>query len=1536
VRRRIFRQAALDRLGAAESLDDLVELPSPRYWPGWPSLDGARRAARVALGRARRADPAGRYRRVRTPTVLQMEATECGAAALAIVLGYHGRVVPLEELREACGVSRDGSKASNVVKTARDYGLLAKGYTKEPDALANLPLPCIVFWNFEHFVVVEGFGPDRVYLNDPATGPRTVTRAELDAAFTGVALVFERGPGFQPGGAQLGLFSLLRQQLAGAERSLLLLVLASLALVAPGLILPLVTGAFVDRVLVGRDAGWAGPLLVVVAALVVLRAGLTWLQGRTLLWLEDRLAIRGAHEIVGHLLRLPIAYFSQRYAGDVVGRAGIADTLARLLTGDLASSALALVLVVAYVALMLQYDVLLTVIGLGGALLNVAALRIAARRRVDAHRRLLQDQGIWMGTTLGALQSIETLKATGAESDAFARWAGGQARVINATGGLAVATQPMSVVPGLVTSLTLAATLVLGGLRVIDGSMSAGMLVAFQGLLLGFLGPFGQLVGLGGTLQQTRGDLTRLNDVLRAHPDPQVGAIGAPDAGPEPRPVPPVPPLRGHVELRGVTFGYSRRDSPLIDGLDLTIRPGARVALVGGSASGKSTIARLVAGLYQPWAGEVLLDRVPRQDLGRDTVTRSLAMVDQDILLFGGTVRENITLWDDRLPFEAVVQAARDAAIHDDIMALPGGYDAPLTERGRNLSGGQRQRLEIARVLAGDPSILVLDEATSSLDPVTEAAVLGNLKRRGCTCLIVAHRLSTIRDADEILVLEAGRVVQRGTHAELRDVDGAYRRLLEASPPDDAVPAGADGTTSPRPCPNLGPTGPAGDGVGTAAGAGQSGWRGMGMTATSWNGADQAGGAAAAAAGDLAPDDPLVAACRLVGDALGLTIHPAAPGTPDDEQLAGIARASRVRHRHIHLRDGWWGVDAGPLLAFRATDGPPVALLPSRPGRYVLADPLAARRVPVTPEVAATLASTAIMFYRPFPERALGSRDVLGFGLLGSRRDLLTVLGAVTASGLFALGLPIATGIAFDRLLPDGLRDELLLLGLGLVAAALAMAGLGVAHGIAMVRAESRADVTIQAAVWDRVLGLPATFFRAYEAGDLGDRAMAINGLRSVVSTTVLTSAVGAASSVISLGLLMVYDARLAAIALLLLALYAGVGVWGGVVKLRCQRAASDLDGRVSAFALQLVGGIVRLRVAGAEAHAQAHWARAFHAYRAASRRVRLAGIAVAAWTAAFPVLATLVLFAAVSPVGTIALDVGPFLAFSAAFGQCLAAGGMLIGAVLAVMAAVPLYERARPILRALPEAVATRAHPGRLRGAVRLEHVSFRYRPDGPFVLDDVSLEVRPGECLAIVGPSGSGKSTLLRLLLGFERPERGRVLYDGRDLATLDAREVRRQIGVVLQDGAVSAASILRNVVGTAPLTIGDAWEAARLAGFDNDVRNLPMGMYTRVPEGGATFSGGQRQRLMIARALVRHPCLVFFDEATSALDNATQAIVSGSLTGMGASRLLIAHRLSTVKSADRIVVLSGGRVVQSGRYEDLADQDGLFSQLARPQLV
>jgi NHLM bacteriocin system ABC transporter peptidase/ATP-binding protein len=734
-----------------------------------PGPDGGRGRHREPRSERRTTTP------VRTPIVLQMEAVECGAAALAMVLAHHGRHVSLEELRLACGVSRDGANALMVMKAAQRYGLLATGMQIEADELPTLRPPTILFWEFNHFVVWEGtgrhFGRRAIFLNDPATGRRTVTPDEFDESFTGVALTFEPGPTFRRGGRRTRALADVPRRLRDTRTALLIAVVASLLLVGVGLAEPAFLLAFVD--MFQRQAGGATdsvPVLLFgfMAVLVGIGAVLTAVQQRHLARMQIVMSTLSHARFLRHLLRLPLSFFTQRSQADLTTRLSSNGIVAEILARDVVAVIINAVIITGYAAVLWTYDPLLALLGVGIATLNIVALRLVTRLRESGVARLRKDRAKLYTASFEGIHLIETMKATGGEQSYFRRWAGLQATVLAGQQRVGAPSAVFTTVAPALAGLSSAVILLVGGLRAVDGILSVGLLVVFQSLLFEFTRPIGELSAVASRVQDFGAEVARLRDVEAFAVDP-VYARPEPDR---------IRRLEGYLEFVDVTFGYSPTAPPLLTGFSLRAAPGQQIALVGGSGSGKSTVSRLISGLYSPWEGEVRFDGENRETIPRSVLAASVGFVDQDIYLFDGTVRDNIALRDPSISDEDVTSALRDAAVHDIVAARPDGIHTRVEEGGRNFSGGQRQRLEIARAIVRYPSVLVLDEATSALDAETERQVIANLRRRGCACVVIAHRLSTVRDSDEIIVLDRGAVVERGRHEHLLTAGGAYADLV--------------------------------------------------------------------------------------------------------------------------------------------------------------------------------------------------------------------------------------------------------------------------------------------------------------------------------------------------------------------------------------------------------------------------------------------------------------------------------------------------------------------------------------------------------------------------------------------------------------------------------------------------------------------------------------------------------------------------------------------------------------------------------------
>ncbi|MEL6353418.1 MAG: NHLP bacteriocin export ABC transporter permease/ATPase subunit [Cyanobacteria bacterium J06627_28] len=691
----------------------------------------------------------------------------------------------------------------------------------------------------------------------------------------------------------------------------------------------------------------------------------------------------------------------------------------------------------------------------------------------------------------------------------------------------------------------------------------------------------------------------------------------------------------------------------------------------------------------------------------------------------------------------------------------------------------------------------------------------------------------------------------------------------------------------------------------------------------------------------LAAETPLLVAAGAVGHALGIKISP--PQSSENlqqvkEPLEAIARASKLRLRQILLRGEWWKQDSGPMLAYTQDDQLPMALLPVKDNRYECFDPVTKTREPITEQIANRFNPRAFVFYRPLPEGKLNAWTLLKFAFHGHGRDIWMVVGTGIVMSLLGMAIPQATAVLIDDAIPYGNRSLLIQIGLVLLAVAFGRSCFQFAQAIAAMRLETSSDITLQAAVWDRLLKLHPSFFRDFSTGDLQARVSSINAIRSRLSGTALDALLSGAFALLNLGLLFYYSSSLAILALFVAILVMGVTLISGVLLLKKQRPLLALDGEIYGLMVQLINGVSKLRMAGAEPRAFAQWGQKYQQQLRLDASTQKLEDAVAVFNTAMPTLTAIGLFGLattlVNLAGMSGLSSGQFLAFNAAFSIFIIGATSLSQTAIEVLGVIPLWMRSQPILAATPEVDTQKADPGRLAGRICLDHVTFRYREDGPLILDDVTIETHPGEFIALVGPSGSGKSTVLRLLLGFESPQSGTLYYDNQDVCGLDITAVRRQLGVVLQNGRINAGTLFENISGGALITLDDAWKAARMAGFAEDIQSFPMEMHTVISEGGGNLSGGQRQRLMIARALALNPKILLFDEATSALDNRTQAIVSKSLDQLNVTRIVVAHRLSTIRSADRIYVIKSGRVVQQGSFDQLADQKGVFQELIKRQ--
>ncbi len=712
--------------------------------------------------------------RAKVPVVMQMETLECGAASLAMVMAYYGKWVPLEQVRLDCGVSRDGSNAKNVLVAARSYGFDAQGFRCEVGALKkDMSYPCIIHWNFNHFVVLDGFKGDWAYLNDPARGEVKVSMEEFDRSFTGICLQITPGPDFQPGGKPKSTIAFARKRLVGAGAAVAFVMLSSVIGYLFGIINPIFSRFFMDRLLTGENRELLMPFIGLMSVMAVAQVIVAWIQAIYELKISGKMALVGSSTFMWKVLRMPLEFFTQRMAGDILQRQGTNASIAATLVNTFAPLLLNTIMMFFYLIVMLRYSVLLTMVGIVTIILNLLMSQIISAKRVNITRVQMRDSGKLVAATVSGIQMVETIKASGAENGYFQKWSGYQASVNAQSVKYAKLNQYLGLIPALLTTLADAAVLILGVWLSMQGSFTLGKVLLFQGFLSSFMAPATTLISAGQMIQEMRTEMERVEDVMEYPTDSAFAELPLDEDADYSK-------LTGQIDIKDISFGYSRLGKPLIQNFSMSMKPGSRVAFVGTSGCGKSTLSKLISGLYQPWSGEILFDGKPISEIDRSVFTGSVAVVDQDIVLFEDTIANNIKMWDESIEDFEMILAARDAQIYDDIMAREGGFYSRLTEGGKDLSGGQRQRIEIARVLAQDPSVIIMDEATSALDAKTEYELVKAVKDRGITCIVIAHRLSTIRDCDEIIVLDKGVVVERGTHEELYAKGGFYTELISS------------------------------------------------------------------------------------------------------------------------------------------------------------------------------------------------------------------------------------------------------------------------------------------------------------------------------------------------------------------------------------------------------------------------------------------------------------------------------------------------------------------------------------------------------------------------------------------------------------------------------------------------------------------------------------------------------------------------------------------------------------------------------------
>jgi ATP-binding cassette, subfamily C, bacterial len=1477
-------------------------------------------------------------RPVRTSTYLSMEISECGAASLKVILDYHKCSISLSKLREQCGVTRDGSNAANILKAGRSYGFNAKGFRYPIDLLKFVKPPFIVFWEFRHFLVVEGFKTNVVYINDPNFGRKKMSLGDFESSYSGIALLFEKNSDFKEISTTSNknyIYRIIKEKLPTVTSAI---VLSGFFIIFLRLIGFSFVQLFIDEILVESRQEWLRPLILSVLLLISVQSIAELVKFDLINQLHIRVLVYMKAQLMQKILSLPISFFNRRISGEINSRLEIIDKIIESIEA-LIENSISLTVVPVYAIVMLVANKLLFLTALTFAISIFISIKMLKRSRIEANVKLSQNLGQLAGASIVAIQSIETIKSSSLEHNIFTILTGIHSKTLIEKQKLSVLSILLSSAPKLLTLLSQVSIYLIGAYEVMNARISIGILVAYIAIFNEFIRPIHNLVGLEECFQFIEANLERLNDILN-HQDIDNQKFAFVPSGNEEQNYSYL--SNGSVQLKNVTFKHEELGKNIVENINLRIDAGTKVALVGNSGAGKTTLIKLISQIYVPSSGEVTFDN---QKLTLQKLSRNIAVVDQDIILFEGTIRDNLTLWDLSISSENLIKACVDAEIYDFILSLPDGFNSKVNESGSNFSGGEKQRFEIARALSRSPKILILDEATSSLDTLTESKIMGNLSKRNCTCIAVAHRTSSIKNFDKFIVIDKGRVanISSKLNSEITISSNSLTIMSCYNNRKSVV-----------------------DTINSDNGKKSLSFSNDAVNSYKKNNIHLYNESLSYLQSIFSPVSKRYSlngnnlfvnsinyvsklrdynSCIDESNSLLLSNEDSKFNELDFYNVERFAFLNNIICRKVKI-DINLHTFRGLLLATDAHSPSFPILLRSEEVReaifYTEYGVFAKKINSINPS---NISTFGYKFYKVFKNRQQKIWDVLSFSFNLARLDLQILIIITILMTMVAMILPLFLGFIISDIIPSKDLNFFYVISLILFVAAIMQSIFYFIQGSVVVRIQTFMSEGLQAAIFNRLLKVKPSFFKDFTLGDLSLRTLAINDIQDILSNATFSSILSAFFSLFNIVLMFWFSWQLAIVSLLIgicaFLLFSILGIHLVAIENREQIKRTNLNG----FSIQLIRGIQKLYSTNSENRAFLKWSqlfseqmKLFYSLREKQRFIIFLNDLLP--TIGFCVILIFLEFIYGQGKENLApqmqiITVGTFVAFNVSFLSFLGGFSQLSNLLPQITKIIPLWNLAIPVLSAPCESDSGLLQRIKLKGGIVFENISFSYSSLRPSILNDITFEVNPGEFVAIVGSTGSGKSTLLRLLLGFEQPSSGKIFLDGHDICHLDIRYVRQQMGVVLQNDTVLVGSIADCIACGRRLKKEEIYNVLDKVSLLEDVLAMPMGIDTIISESGRNISAGQKQRLMIARAIVNQPRLILLDEATSSLDSKSQQQVSKSLQGLGVTRIVIAHRLSTIINADRIYVIDSGRIVQVGNFAELQRIKGIFSQLVENQI-